>query len=154
MQCLQAFAGNAEMATQMKHHAYGHRHNPKKVTNVYDGSAYHSKLHEHVRIHDQTLHHTRFSDAHDVALEKTPGVGSRIDIALTRTRIGFFFGDNDLISTALARAEELVEKGGDWDRRNRLKVYQGLHALSIRQFARGAELFIDALSTFTATVLS
>ena len=80
-------------------------------------------------------------------------MGSRIDIALTRTRIGFFFGDNSLISTALSRAEELVEKGGDWDRRNRLKVYQGLHALSIRQFARGADLFIDALSTFTATEL-
>jgi 26S proteasome subunit RPN7 len=26
----------------------------------------------------------------------------------------------------------LIEKGGDWDRRNRLKVYQALHTLSIR----------------------
>lgn len=47
----------------------------------------------------------------------------------------------------------LIEKGGDWDRRNRLKVYRGLHLLSIRQFKRGGELLLDALSTFTATEL-
>ena len=46
-----------------------------------------------------------------------------------------------------------MEKGGDWDRRNRLKVYRGLHLLSIRQFKRGGELLLDALSTFTATEL-
>jgi 26S proteasome regulatory subunit N7 len=74
-------------------------------------------------------------------------------MALTRTRIGFFFGDNTLISSSLSTAEALVEKGGDWDRRNRLKVYRGLHLLSIRQFKPAADLFIDALSTFTATEL-
>lgn len=47
----------------------------------------------------------------------------------------------------------MIEEGGDWDRRNRLKVYTGLHLLSIRQFKRGSNLFIDALSTFTATEL-
>ena len=47
----------------------------------------------------------------------------------------------------------MIEKGGDWDRRNRLKVYRGLHLLSIRQFKRGGELLLDALSTFTATEL-
>ena len=47
----------------------------------------------------------------------------------------------------------MIEKGGDWDRRNRLKVYKGLHLLSIRQFKRACELFVDALSTFTATEL-
>ena len=47
----------------------------------------------------------------------------------------------------------MVEKGGDWDRRNRLKVYRGMHLLSIRQFKRGGELLLDALSTFTATEL-
>lgn len=47
----------------------------------------------------------------------------------------------------------LIEKGGDWDRRNRLKVYEGLHFLSIRDFKQGGQLFIDALPTFTATEL-
>ncbi|EIN06975.1 proteasome 26S subunit [Punctularia strigosozonata HHB-11173 SS5] len=92
-------------------------------------------------------------EAQKVALEKTAGAGSRIDIVLTLVRIGFFFLDHSLITANLAKAEELIEKGGDWDRRNRLKVYQGLHALSIRQFKRAGELFFDSLSTFTATEL-
>ena len=41
----------------------------------------------------------------------------------------------------------LIGEGGDWDRRNRLKVYTGLHFLSIRQFKHGGELLLDALST-------
>jgi 26S proteasome regulatory subunit N7 len=51
------------------------------------------------------------------------------------------------------RSARLIEEGGDWDRRNRLKVYNGLHLLSIRQFKRGGELLLDALSTFTTTEL-
>lgn len=55
-----------------------------------------------------------------------------------------------LVNSPLRR---LIDEGGDWDRRNRLKVYTGLHFLSIRQFKRGGELLLDALSTFTATEL-
>ncbi|KAF8644775.1 hypothetical protein AX16_008281 [Volvariella volvacea WC 439] len=95
----------------------------------------------------------RAIEAQNLALEKTPGLGSRIDIVLTLVRIGFFFGDHQLITENLKKAEALIEEGGDWDRRNRLKVYHGLNLLSIRQFKRGGELFIDALSTFTATEL-
>jgi len=95
----------------------------------------------------------RAVEAQKVALEKTPGLGARIDIVLTLVRIGFFFGDNDLIAAQLKQAEKLIEEGGDWDRRNRLKVYSGLHLVSIRQFKRGGEQFLDALSTFTAVEL-
>ncbi|KAG6873412.1 hypothetical protein C0995_015837 [Termitomyces sp. Mi166 len=95
----------------------------------------------------------RAIEAQNLALEKTPGLGSRIDIVLTLARIGFFFGDNDLISTSLSKAEALTEEGGDWDRRNRLKVYTALHLLSLRQFKPAASLLSDALSTFTATEL-
>ncbi|KAF8886856.1 26S proteasome subunit RPN7-domain-containing protein [Gymnopilus junonius] len=91
--------------------------------------------------------------AQSLALEKTPGLGSRIDIVLTIVRIGFFFGDTEIVTANMAKAEKLIDEGGDWDRRNRLKVYQGLHLLSIRQFKRSADLLLDALSTFTATEL-
>jgi hypothetical protein len=45
----------------------------------------------------------------------------------------------------------LCEEGGDWDRRNRLKVYDGLYAMSVRSLPRAAKLLIDALPTFTCT---
>ena len=40
--------------------------------------------------------------------------------------------------------------GGDWDRRNRLKVYSGLYAMSVRNFQEAADNFLDTVSTFTS----
>lgn len=48
------------------------------------------------------------------------------------------------------RANILVESGGDWDRRNRLKAYKGLHLLTIRSYNLAAPLLLDSLSTFTS----
>jgi len=42
-----------------------------------------------------------------------------------------------------------MEEGGDWDRRNRLKVYEGLYSMSIRDFSKAANLFLETVSTFT-----
>lgn len=44
----------------------------------------------------------------------------------------------------------LNDKGGDWDRRNRLKVYEGVAALAARDFAGAAALLLDSVATFTA----
>lgn len=38
-------------------------------------------------------------------MEKTPGLGARIDIALTLVRIGMFFGDRELVTTNITKAE-------------------------------------------------
>lgn len=43
----------------------------------------------------------------------------------------------------------LFEEGGDWERKNRLKVYEGLYCMSTRNFKRAANLFLDSISTFT-----
>lgn len=45
-------------------------------------------------------------EAQKLALEKTAGLGSKIDIALTMIRIGMFFGDNDLVQEYMTKAEE------------------------------------------------
>lgn len=44
----------------------------------------------------------------------------------------------------------LIEEGGDWDRRNRLKVYQGAYCMAVRDFKTAANLFLDTVSTFTS----
>lgn len=61
-----------------------------------------------------------------------------------------FFNDRVAVKTNLDRAKSLVEKGGDWDRRNRLKAYQGLHLLTVRSYSLAAPLLLDTLSTFTS----
>ena len=44
----------------------------------------------------------------------------------------------------------MIDEGGDWDRRNRLKVYQGVYNMSIRNFKAAAKFFLDTVSTFTS----
>ena len=64
--------------------------------------------------------------------------------------MGIFFGDRVLVKKNIERAKALVESGGDWDRRNRLKAYQGLHLLTVRSYNIAAPLLLDSLSTFTS----
>lgn len=64
-------------------------------------------------------------EGYKVAFEKTVGVGGRLDNILTCIRIAFFFDDKDLAKKEIDRAKAELAKGGDWERRNRLKVYEG-----------------------------
>jgi 26S proteasome regulatory subunit N7 len=77
-------------------------------------------------------------------------LGTKIDIVLAIIRIGLFFGDRTFVKSSIERATALVESGGDWDRRNRLKAYQGLHLLTVRSYSASAPLLLDSLSTFTS----
>jgi hypothetical protein len=47
----------------------------------------------------------------------------------------------------------LIEEGGDWDRRNRLKVYEGIYKISIRDFKGAVDNLLDTLATFSSTEL-
>ena len=82
--------------------------------------------------------------------EKTVTLGHRLDLIFYQLRLGLFYMDQDLIERNLEKAKTLVDEGGDWDRRNRMKVYQGLRAMSIRDFKSAAELFLDTVATFTS----
>lgn len=64
--------------------------------------------------------------------------------------MGLFYGDKLLVKKHVDRAKTLVDSGGDWDRRNRLKAYQGLHLLTVRSYNLAAPLLLDSLSTFTS----
>lgn len=83
-------------------------------------------------------------------MEKTVGLGNRMDLIFHSIRIGLFWMDHSLVKANLDKATTLMEEGGDWDRRNRLKVYEGLYAMAIRDFSRAANLFLETVSTFTS----
>lgn len=82
--------------------------------------------------------------------EKTGVLGTKIDLVLAIIRMGLFYGDKHLVKKHVERAKTLVESGGDWDRRNRLKAYEGLHLLTVRSYNLAAPLLLDSLSTFTS----
>ena len=59
-------------------------------------------------------------------------------------------GDWWAVRDGIKQAKDLCAKGGDWERKNRLKVYEALYAVSTRDFATAARLFLDSIATFTA----
>lgn len=82
--------------------------------------------------------------------DKTVSLGHRLDIVFHIIRIGLFYMDHDLITRNIDKAKSLIEEGGDWDRRNRLKVYQGVYCMAVRDFRSAANYFLDTISTFTS----
>lgn len=82
--------------------------------------------------------------------DKTVSLGHRLDIIFHNIRIGLFYIDHDLVTKNIEKAKTLIEEGGDWDRRNRLKVYQGLYCMVIRDFKEASGYFLDTVSTFTS----
>ncbi|CAB4055991.1 PSMD6 [Lepeophtheirus salmonis] len=83
-------------------------------------------------------------------MEKTVGLGNRMDLIFHNIRLGLFFMDHPLIKANIEKASSMLEEGGDWDRRNRLKVYEGLYAMGVRDFKKAAGLFLETISTFTS----
>jgi 26S proteasome regulatory subunit N7 len=85
--------------------------------------------------------------------EKTVGIGQRLDIVFTLIRTGFFYSDFDLVTRNIEKAKSMIELGGDWDKRNRLKVYEGYFFYTTRKYADASRLFLDGLSTFNCPEL-
>ncbi|CAG7817939.1 unnamed protein product [Allacma fusca] len=50
-----------------------------------------------------------------------------------------------VITRNIEKAKTLIDVGGDWDRRNRLKVYPGTYAMVVRDFKTAAEQFLDTM---------
>lgn len=81
---------------------------------------------------------------------KTLAAGPKLDLCFQRIRLGIAFSSNDIAAKGITDAHRML-KDGDWERRNRLKVYEGLYYVFIRDFEKGAPLLLDSLTTFAST---
>ena len=46
-----------------------------------------------------------------------------------------------------------VEEGADWDKKNKLKIFEGVYSMMVRDFKKAAELFVHSIATFTCAEL-
>lgn len=83
---------------------------------------------------------------------KTLAAGPKLDLCFQRIRLGIAFSDNEIAATGILDAHRLL-KDGDWERRNRLKVYEGLYYAFIRDFSKASGLLLESLTTFASTEL-
>jgi 26S proteasome regulatory subunit N7 len=91
--------------------------------------------------------------AYRLTSDKTVSLGQRLDIVFAILRIAFAFNDLDLLNRNIEKAKSLIEEGGDWERRNKLKVYEGTYQMIIRNFKTASDLFLESVSTFSSTEL-
>ena len=55
------------------------------------------------------------------------------------------------LTTDIATCHKLVEDGADWDKKNKLKIFEGVYCMMIRDFKKASDLFVNSVATFTAT---
>ena len=71
-----------------------------------------------------------------------------MDIAFKLISIYLNINDNPKINENIDECYRLLEKGGDWERKNKLKVYEGIYRLIVRDFEAASTLFVDVIPTF------
>lgn len=79
--------------------------------------------------------------------------GKTIDALMECARVASFHGDLKKNAALVERASKLAQDGGDWDRRNRLKVYSALSNLLARNVKEAADLLVDCIATFSCNEL-
>ena len=84
---------------------------------------------------------------------KSAGSGAKMDIVFSQARLCKYYSDWHAVKELLAKAQRLCDNGGDWERKNKLKVYQAVFAMYSRDFKLASSLFHEALATFSAMEL-
>ncbi|EPY38002.1 26S proteasome regulatory subunit N7 [Angomonas deanei] len=90
-----------------------------------------------------------FLQANDACSVKTLAAGPRMDLCFQRVRMGIAFSDNNIAAEGLQKAQKLM-LSSDWERRNRLKVYEGVYYIFVRDFKKGSELLLESINTFAS----
>ena len=83
-----------------------------------------------------------------IAREKTT-TARKIDAWMSKARIALFDLDMVSMKACITESKRLIEIGGDWDRRNRLKVYEAIYLIAKRDFRGSATLLLDCVATFS-----
>lgn len=89
----------------------------------------------------------------DILARPKTVTSKKLDALMEKCRIALFNSDLPKLKVFLPTTKKAIELGGDWDRRNRLKVYEALASLLSRDFRSAATLLVDCIATFTCVEL-
>ncbi|KAA8496364.1 26S proteasome non-ATPase regulatory subunit 6-like [Porphyridium purpureum] len=99
----------------------------------------------------QILDKERAVAATEKAIKASVGSGQKLDLVFSMIRLALALKDFKMCHEQIEVAKEMIEKGGDWERRNRLKVYEATYNMSCRDMQGASKLFLEALATFSAS---
>ena len=84
------------------------------------------------------------------AFDMTGGASKKMEILFECLLMNFKKQDINLISKDIATCTKLIEDGADWEKRNKLKIFEGVYCMMIRDFKKASGLFVSSIATFTA----
>ena len=89
--------------------------------------------------------------AFEACEQKTVAIGQKMEMVFSVMRLHIFHDDWAAVKAQVAKLKAFLEQpgGADWERKNRLKVYEGVARMACRDFEGATELFLESLSTFT-----
>ena len=87
------------------------------------------------------------------AYAKSGGASKKMEILFEIMLMNIEKFDIDALKKDVAQCKTLVEEGADWDKKNKLKIFEGVYCMLIRDLNRAAELFMSSIATFTCVEL-
>ena len=90
-----------------------------------------------------------FREAYDMS----GGASRKMEILFEIILMNLEKYDLDALKKDVATCKQLVEDGADWDKKNKLKIFEGVYCMLIRDFKRASDLLLSSIATFTAVEL-
>jgi 26S proteasome regulatory subunit N7 len=84
------------------------------------------------------------------AYKMTGGASKKMEILFEILLMNIEKEDIPVIKKDIAECHKLVEDGADWDKKNKLKIFEGVYCMMIRDFKKASDLFVSSIATFTA----
>ena len=84
------------------------------------------------------------------AIEKTIGNAKKLDYQLMILQSYYLENNFDKFAETLKTCQKLNEEGGDWEKKNKLMVYEAVLLLVKKELAKAANLFLSCVNTFNA----
>ena len=87
------------------------------------------------------------------AYKMTGGASKKMEILFEILLMNIEKEDTELCRKDIDTCHKLVDEGADWDKKNKLKIFEGVYCMMIRDFKKAADLFVNSIATFTAVEL-
>lgn len=87
------------------------------------------------------------------AYAKSGGASKKMEILFEILLMNIEKFDIDAVKKDVTLCKQLVEEGADWDKKNKLKIFEGVYCMLIRDLQRAATLLMSSIATFTCVEL-
>ena len=87
------------------------------------------------------------------AFDMSGGASRKMEILFEIILMSLEKMDLEKLKQDVTTCKVLVEDGADWDKKNKLKIYEGVYCMLIRDFKKASELLLSSVATFTCVEL-